>query len=427
MEVFTIPEKEKALLVALETENDMGENTTYSLNELSLLAVSAGAEVIRDIVQKRNNPHPAFYIGEGKAEEIAALCEELHISLVIFDDELSPRQLRNLEKIIPVKIIDRTQIILDIFAQKANTKEGKLQVELAQLEYLLPRLTGKGIELSRLGGGIGTRGPGEKKLEIERRRINERIAILKKQIEKIRKKRKVQREPRKKIPVPLAALVGYTNAGKSTLLNTLTDSEVFAEDKLFATLDPTVRKLFLPGNKTILLSDTVGFIDKLPHTLIAAFRATLEEVQTADYLVHVVDASHVHCEKQISSVKEVLRELDAHEKPMLYVFNKIDCLDNDSGLSRIMNKYTPSVAVSALNDQNIDAILDLLYRFERAHSVDMEILLPFTDYDKIQYVFASGEVLFQKTTSKGIYLKISVPGRFAHYFEPYRAKINVEH
>ncbi len=345
---------------------------------------------------------------------------------MIFDDELSPGQTRNLEKKIPVKIVDRTQIILDIFAQKAQTKEGKLQVELAQLQYLLPRLTGKGVELSRLGGGIGTRGPGEKLLEVQRRRINDRISALQKEIEEIKKKRNVQRGPREKIPIPTAALVGYTNAGKSTLLNAMTDAGVFAENKLFATLDPTVRKLILPGNKTILLSDTVGFINKLPHTLIAAFRATLEEVKRTDYLVHVVDASHPYCEKQIDSVKEVLRELDAYDKPMLYIFNKIDLVEEKGRLRLLLNKYTPSVALSALHRQNIEAMVDLLYRYERAQSVEMEILLPYPDYDKIQYVFEEGEILYQKYLEEGVHLKISVAPRFAHHFEPYRCHLNVQ-
>ncbi len=427
MEVSTSPEKEQALIVALETEDNAGEEINFSLNELRLLADSAGATVVHQAVQKRQKPHPRCYIGEGKAQEIAALCEELDISLVIFDDELSPGQVRNLEKIIPVKILDRPQVILDIFAQKAHTKEGKLQVELAQLQYLLPRLTGKGVELSRLGGGIGTRGPGEKLLEVQRRRINDRITALKKQIEDIRKKRKVQRSPREKIPIPLAALVGYTNAGKSTLLNTMTDASVFAEDKLFATLDPTVRKLELPGNKTILLSDTVGFINKLPHTLIAAFRATLEEVQTADYLVHVVDASHEHCEKQIASVKEVLHELEVHEKPVIYVFNKKDLVSEPSLLERLLSKYTPSVAVSARHNDNVEEMLDLLYRFERENYEEMEILLPFDKYDKIQYIFQEGEVLSQKTLPQGIYLKISVARRYVHHLEPYRYQSNVKH
>ncbi len=304
-----------------------------SLEELSLLARTAGAEVTGKVIQRLEKPNPAHLIGRGKLEEIAALKEDLGYDLVIFDDELSPAQQRNLEQALGVKVIDRTALILDIFARRAQTHEGRLQVELAQHEYLLPRLAGLWPHLERLGGGIGTRGPGEKQLETDRRLIERRIQRLRKEIESVRKHRALYRRHRSKIGIPVVALVGYTNAGKSTLLNTLGHAQVLVEDKLFATLDPVTRRLTLPGGQEVLVTDTVGFIQKLPPMLVAAFKATLEELSEADVLLHVLDVTHRNAIQQAQAVEEVLAELELEDKPRLLALNKVDLLAEDTGLS----------------------------------------------------------------------------------------------
>lgn len=300
-----------------------------TLDELANLAETSQAIPVEKVLQFRDRKDPAWLIGRGKALEIAKMVEEKQIDLVIFDQELSPAQLRNLETLLPCKVIDRTQLILDIFAQRARTKEGKIQVELAQLEYMLPRLGGKGKEMSRLGAGIGTRGPGEKKLETDRRHIRRQIRLLTGQLEEIKKHRHLHQERRKKNRIPQVALVGYTNAGKSTLLNQLTGAEVYAENRLFATLDPTSRLLSLPSGKEVILTDTVGFIRRLPHHLVAAFRSTLEHVREADLLLHVIDASHPEAEEQIEAVEEVLASLEAIDLPTLKVWNKADLFSGD--------------------------------------------------------------------------------------------------
>lgn len=298
-----------------------------------------------------------YYIGKGKAEELAVLVITTHADLVIFDDELSPAQQRNLERLLKTKVIDRTWLILDIFASRAASKEGKIQVELAQLCYLLPRLVGKGTALSRLGGGIGTRGPGETKLEVDRRRIRRRISILRKELEEIAKRRGLQRSNRKKSGLPLVSIVGYTNAGKSTLFNALTDSEVFVEDKLFATLDPTIRRCYLPSGDFMLLADTVGFIRKLPHDLIAAFRATLEEATYSDLLLHVVDASHPGKDDHLEAVEEVLRTLGIADRPVIIVLNKIDLIPGKLDRERILLEHPGAIPVSAETREGLDELL----------------------------------------------------------------------
>ena len=325
---------ERALLVGLEVK---GASNSWpledSLEELSLLARTAGAEVAGRITQRLKAPNPAYFIGRGKLEEIIRLREELRYDLVIFDDELSSAQQRNLEKILEVKVIDRTALILDIFARRAQTHEGRLQVELAQHEYLLSRLAGLWPHLERLGGGIGTRGPGEKQLETDRRLIERRIQRLRKEIESVRKHRALYRRRRSKAGIPIVALVGYTNAGKSTLLNTLGHAHVLVEDKLFATLDPVTRRLTLPDGRKVLLTDTVGFIQKLPPMLVAAFKATLEELSEADLLLHLVDVTHKNAVQQARTVEEVLTELGLGGKPRLLALNKIDLLAKEAGLS----------------------------------------------------------------------------------------------
>ena len=328
----TDDEEERAVLAGIDAPMTCALWTTEdSLAELAELARTAGATVVGTFIQKKAKPDTALFLGRGKVEEMAMFIQNERATLVIFDDELTPSQQRNLEMALGVKILDRTALILDIFAQRARTAAGKLQVELAQMKYSLPRILGQGLVLSRLGGGIGTRGPGETKLEVDRRRIRRRIHDIEGEIERLKKERLLHRERRRAARIPVAALVGYTNAGKSTLLNALTGAEVFAEDKLFATLDPTTRSLRLADGREILVTDTVGFIQKLPHTLVQAFHATLEEVVEADLLLHVVDVSNEAAEFQIEAVTEVLKELGAAEKPMLYVLNKLDRLTNGAG------------------------------------------------------------------------------------------------
>lgn len=327
-----------------------------ALDELARLADTAGADSVATLVQKRDSPDPKYFIGSGKIEELKALAAEHRANLAIFDHPLSPAQTRNIEDASGLKVIDRTELILDIFAQHARSREGKLQVELAQSTFLLTRLGGRGVMMSRLGGGIATRGPGETKLEYDRRHIRAKISELKKQIEKVRQERRIKRERRRQARIEVVALVGYTNAGKSTLLNALTQAGVLTENKLFATLDPTVRRLYLPSGRVVLLTDTVGFIQKLPHQLVAAFQATLEEVSEADLLLHVIDSSRQGYERQINAVYEVLEELHCIAKPLISVFNKADQLEKKLS-KKTLAKYKPAVVVSALKQEGLKELL----------------------------------------------------------------------
>ena len=342
-----------------------------SLAEFRELLVSAGGEVAAELMQRRPRPDPATLIGSGKVEEIAGVAASTNADLVLFDHDLSPTQLRNLESALPCRVLDRTQLILDIFARHARTREGQLQVELAQLEYMLPRLTGRGKAMSQLGGGIGTRGPGETQLETDRRRIQRRIDKLKIDLDSVRSVRKQQRQRREAVPVPTVALVGYTNAGKSTLFNALTGAQVLASSRMFATLDPKLRAIELPSRRRVLLSDTVGFIRNLPHTLVTSFRATLEEVAQAEVLLHVRDAASSYGEEQKAQVEKVLGELESLSKPRIEVLNKIDLLPEDehaalSSRTRLGKKVksvsagTAEVAVSALTGEGLDAVLDAI-------------------------------------------------------------------
>lgn len=352
--------QEKVLLVGVQTNNVSRIQLEESLQELSVLSYTAGAVVAGIIIQNLSKPQPKYFIGEGKVYEIAELASDNGVDLVIFDDDLSPSQQRNLEDIIGTRVIDRTALILDIFARRARTREGKIQVELAQLNYLLPRLTGKGVLMSRLGGGIGTRGPGETKLEIDRRRIRERISKLKREHEVVRRTRELHRKKRETYHVPVVSLVGYTNSGKSTLFNYLTKANVLAEDKLFATLDPTTRLVKLNGVHKFFLIDTVGFIRKLPHQLVESFKATFEEIIMSDLLINVVDVSSPVFEEQIKVVMKTLSEVNASQLPQIFAFNKIDIVQNMEYIMRIVESYGNSVIISAKTGTGIDKLLEVM-------------------------------------------------------------------
>lgn len=348
---------EKALLVTV----DFRKNETWTAEErsaeLAELARSAGAKVAREEIVRRHEPAPACFIGTGKAEEIAAFCASEGMNIVIFNNDLSGTQQKNLQEIIKVKVLDRTQLILDIFAKRARSNEGKIQVELAQLLYLMPRLTGKGVTMSRPGGGIGTSGPGEQKLEVDRRRIRTRIFKLKKDLEDMHKRREMMRKKRERFSMPTIALIGYTNVGKSTLINALTGSEVIVRDKLFATLDPTVRRFRMPDGREILFIDTVGFLNDLPHHLIEAFKATLEEVTEADLLLHIVDASHPKAVEQSDAVYKVLEEIKAKDKTIVTVLNKIDKVPEPNVIERLKGHFMDAIAISALKKEGFDELI----------------------------------------------------------------------
>ena len=352
--------QERAILIGLETEGVSKWDLRDSMDELRELASSAGAEVVDSVTQKLQRPTAPYYIGKGKAELIRDSIQKQRVTSVIFDDELSPAQGRNLETLLSRKVLDRTQLILDIFAQRARSREGRLQIELAQLQYLLPRLTRMWNHLSRQTGGIGTRGPGETQLEVDRRRVQERIARLERELEAVRKTRAVQRQGRKRHQWPVAAVVGYTNAGKSTLLNLLTGADVIAANQLFATLDPTTRSFTLPNKQRVLLTDTVGFLRKLPHTLIESFKATLEEVHEADLLIHVADLSHPRIDDQMEAVDSVIKELDAYGKQTLIVFNKIDNLIDCDLVKAYLQRFPESVAISARTGEGMATLVQAL-------------------------------------------------------------------
>ena len=405
-ETFEIEEmKEKVVLVGVSEQD--GDDAEDSVAELAELVKTAGAEVVGTLIQKRALIHPGTYVGTGKVQEIAELVEQTGATGIVCDDELSPAQLKNLEMILNTKIMDRTLIILDIFAARAITSEGKIQVELAQLKYRLSRLAGMGRSMSRLGGGIGTRGPGEKKLEMDRRLIKDRIAQLNRELKEIRQHREITRAQREKNKIPVAAIVGYTNAGKSTLLNTLTDAKVLEEDKLFATLDPTTRLLELPGRQQILLTDTVGFIRKLPHHLIEAFKSTLEEAKYADYILHVVDASNPQRDKQMHIVYETLYQLDIKEKTIVTLFNKQDAVVEKEPLRDF--KADRTLSISARTGQGLDELKELLCELLRENKILVERSVPYDAAGIIQQIRKSGELLEEEYRAEGIYVKAYVP------------------
>jgi GTP-binding protein HflX len=410
---------ERAALVGLFNRSSRQFDPEHSLDELAGLAAAAGATVVLRVLQDRPKPDPATFLGSGKVQTLATSCDELGADVVIFDNELSPAQLRNLEQALDRKVLDRTQLILDIFARRARTREGKLQVELAQLKYLLPRLVGANSALSRLGGGIGTRGPGETKLETDRRRIRHRISTLSKEIDVVRRRRTQLRERRHKSAVPTVALVGYTNAGKTTLFNMLTGDRAVASDALFVTLDPLVRKVRLPDRRELLVSDTVGFIERLPHSLVAAFRATLEEVAGADLLLHVIDASNSERERQMAAVRSVLEEVGAKELPVLDVFNKLDKLD-DGERTRLTAMYPGAIVASALTGQGRD---ELIAAIESRLALDTTLVhLQFDaaspgDRDRIAQLYRVGRILRHESADGHVAIEAEVPRRVVGRFQ----------
>ncbi|MFO1487132.1 MAG: GTPase HflX [Verrucomicrobiota bacterium] len=409
---------ERVFLVGVELKSGLASATREALDELAELAETAGGAVIGEGIQKMETPNATTYIGKGKAEEFATFCRANDIDTVIFDDELSPAQSRNLEKVFNCKILDRTALILDIFAQRARTREGKLQIELAQLQHLLPRLTRFWGHLSRQSGGIGMRGgEGESQLEADRRKVQERIDRIETELDIVRRQRSTQRSGRVRNNWPLASIVGYTNAGKSTLLNRLTGAGVLAKDLLFATLDPTTRRLRLPTNQNVLLTDTVGFIRKLPHGLVEAFKATLEEVVCADLLLHVVDASHPQAEEQIQSVDAVLKEIGADGKPTLMVFNKIDQLPSGGEiLNRFLEKHPHGVPISAFTGDGIPTLLSELSTQLRPVREFVELRIPHEAAAVIARLHKVGQVVERRYTGKTARLKARIPPQHHHEF-----------
>ena len=404
----------RAILIGVTLRDSMLHETEESLQELRQLTETAGIEVVCETIQARNAPNPTYYIGEGKVEELKAVVEELDADVVIFDEELSPAQTRNIENTLEIATFDRTGLILQVFAQRALTSEARLQVTLAQLEYALPRLTRMWTHLSRMatraGSGSGAlRGPGETQLEMDRRWIRRHISHVKKELLKVEKRRKVQRQSRsEKINV---SLVGYTNAGKSTLFNTLTGETVLAEDKLFATLDSTTRRVTLPQNQTILLSDTVGFIKKLPHQLVAAFKATLEEVVQADLLLHVVDISHSEAEAQINAVDKVLTDLEADDIPTIMIFNKIDQLESEDQMLMLQTRYTEAIPISAQRGDGIPELMEMLAERFASQGTTINLHIPYKDGKVLDMLYKHGTVLNTEYADEAVHVKARIPSR----------------
>jgi GTPase len=422
--IETRPQKthERAILIGLEQKGVSKWDLRDSMEELAELANSAGAEVVDTVTQKLQKPTAPYYIGKGKAESIKDSIQDRQVTSVIFDDELSPAQGRNLETLLARKVLDRTQLILDIFAQRARSREGRLQIELAQLQYLLPRLTRMWNHLSRQTGGIGTRGPGETQLEVDRRRVQERIARLERELEAVRRTRAVQRQGRKRHQWPVAAVVGYTNAGKSTLLNLLTGADVVAADKLFATLDPTTRSFTLPNKQRVLLTDTVGFLRKLPHTLIESFKATLEEVGEADLLIHVVDLSHPRVDEQMAAVDKVIKELDAFGKQTLIVFNKIDNLENSELAETYVSRFPQSVAISARTGEGVSKLVSALQEALSSWRLRSQFRLPAKESALLAEIHRVGHVLELRYEGETALIVAHVPphleAKLAPFAEP---------
>lgn len=405
-ELIEIGEQQERVILFAASTND-SDDTEESVEELKELVKTAGAETVGTVIQNRENIHPGTYLGKGKIQELKEMVWESGATGVVCDDELSPAQLKNLEDALDTKVMDRTMIILDIFAARAKTREGKIQVELAQLRYRAVRLVGLRNSLSRLGGGIGTRGPGETKLEVDRRRIHERISQLKSELQDVERHRDVIRKQREQSGTLTAAIVGYTNAGKSTLLNKLTGAGILAEDKLFATLDPTTRALVLPGGEKVLLTDTVGFIRKLPHHLVEAFKSTLEEARYCDVILHVVDCSNPQMDMQMHVVYETLRRLDIKDKEIITVFNKVDRPDADTACRDMSADY--KVRLSAKTGEGIGELLDLFAVILRNRRIYFEKVFAYKNAGRIQTIRKSGQLLSEEYQDDGIHVKAYVP------------------
>lgn len=409
----TAEKKERVILVAVATSDN--DDTVQSLDELEELVQTAGAETVAKVIQNRERIHPGTYIGKGKIEEIQGLIYSLGVDTVICDDELSPTQNYNLEEALDVKVIDRTVLILDIFAKRASTSEGKLQVELAQLRYRASHLIGGRSGLSRLGAGIGTRGPGEQKLEVDRRIIKERITQVRRELENVKQTRELTRKKRQENFVPVVAIAGYTNAGKSTLLNKLTGAGVLSEDKLFATLDPVTRRLSLENGGEMLFTDTVGFIRKLPHHLIQAFRSTLEEAKYADIILHVADCSNPDIDNQMYTVYDTLGKLGIGDKKIVTAFNKIDLFDGDVNLKDLRADKT--VKISAKNGTGLEKLLDVLTETAKEGKVVLERVFPYNEASKINEIHKAGQVIEEDYRNNGIYVRADIPREYMYMFE----------
>ena len=408
--------REKIVLVGVTIPPETDDETQQHLDELALLVDTAGADEAARVVQRRDHPDPATFVGKGKAQELRTISESVDADTVVFDDELSPAQSRNLEKILGRTAIDRTAVILDIFAQNARTPEGKAQVELAQIRYRLPRLRGRGLQLSQQAGGIGTRGPGETQLEVDRRRLIRRMNRLESDLRRLTGQRRLQRKARAESRLASVSLVGYTNAGKSTLLNTLTDAGVLVEDRVFATLDPRTRRLALPGGESVLLSDTVGFVRKLPHQLVEAFRSTLEVVKEADLLVHVVDSASPDPEAQIEAVRTVLAEIGAGEVPELLAFNKADVTTE---AKRLADRHPGSVVISALTGEGLEDLLVSIGDRIRAAAKIMDLVVPYERGDVLAALHREGQVLVESHEEGGARLRVRVDDAGAARFSEF--------
>ena len=416
--------RERAILVFTPEQNETWQEEEL-YEELKELSNTAGLDVVDYLVQHRNAPDAAYCIGKGKLEELSALCAARDADCVIFDHPLSPSQLHNLTTALDAKVLDKTMLILDIFVQRARSREGKLQVELAQASYLLPRLLGQGVNLSRQGGGsksggVGTRGPGETKLETDRRRIRQRIQMIQQELEEVRKHREVQQKNKLRNNLPLVALVGYTNAGKSSLLNRLTDDNIYVQDQLFATLDPTTRAFYLPNGTKALLTDTVGFIRDLPSQLITAFKATLDELQYADLLLHVIDISNPNFENQLEAVETILQQLNLQEKPRIYVFNKIDCLETLPPVSNHLERES-CCYISAASGENLNGLLALMEQ-KLVQNITCKVVLPMDKAGLINQAYASGQVTELEYTDTSVQFiwygrQESLPNSLQQYVE----------
>ncbi|MBN1658585.1 MAG: GTPase HflX [Anaerolineae bacterium] len=422
---------ERALLVGVQLKNQRGGwELEDSLSELGQLALTAGLDVVGQTWQRLDQYHPATMVGSGKVEEIGELRHDLQAGVIVFDEELSPRQLRNLEEELgdEVKVLDRTSLILDIFAQHARTREGQLQVELAQYEYRLPRLTRAWTHLARQAGGgaarggtggVGLRGPGETQLEVDRREINRRMAQIREDLEQVRRHRALHRRQRKRMAMPVVAIVGYTNAGKSTLLNALSGADVLVEDKLFATLDPTTRRVQLPSGREVLFSDTVGFIQKLPTQLVAAFRATLEEIAEADVILHVLDVTHEHAHFQSETVMDTLADLDVLDRPVVMALNKIDCVQDDGVVAEWLDEFSDAVPISAKEADGLEQLLEQVERELRADLLYLKVLVPYHRGDLAALFYEHGLVIEGSHASDGTVIEGYLPRRWLDRFRAY--------